>query len=654
MKKPLLSPFSAQYYIALSEVYEPTLSPDGQWISYTVHSYNTVLDEQQNQIFIQSTSDNEKIIPITESSAFFQHPNWCASSQAVYYLAKAKNENDDRIQLWRYDLKTSKSVQVTDIQQGLVGFRCSPSDDDVFLLILKDIDSYIDYSIPKKDRKPRPIVVDRLQFKRDFEGYLNRLRQHLYLFKLINKELIQCTFGDFDDYEPTFSPDGKKIAFASNRSDNADGNFFSSIWTLDLTATDFDKFSLTQCTDDHHENTAPTWSPCGTKIAFISADKEKAIWYATKHLAIFDLDTKKIEYPTISFDRNVSHAKYGQENDKLYFIADQGIRKVLYSLSTTTNTIEEILKGNYSVMDFAIYKAELFPLITAINEPSELYKYDEQALIKWSNLNDDLLLTLERTEVEEFHYSAEDGTALEGLVFKPSNFDEQKKYPAILWIHGGPVLHFFYGYESSHTVEPTYFAANGYVVICINPRGSSGYGQAFSEAIFADWGNKDYQDLLAGLDYVIEKGFVDENRLGVGGWSYGGIQTNFMITKNTRFKAAISGASSALSRSNYGHDQYQLLWEKEIGLPWEKPHKYKSVSSFYDVANIETPTLWIGCTDDWNVPIINTEQMYQAMKRLGKETLMVVYPGEHHTLMRPSFKNDRIERYLAWFDRFLK
>lgn len=476
----------------------------------------------------------------------------------------------------------------------------------------------------------------------------------MYLFKLINKELIQCTFGDFDDYEPTFSPDGKKIAFASNRSDNADGNFFSSIWTLDLTATDFDKFSLTQCTDDHHENTAPTWSPCGTKIAFISADKEKAIWYATKHLAIFDLDTKKIEYPTISFDRNVSHAKYGQENDKLYFIADQGIRKVLYSLSTTTNTIKEILKGNYSVMDFAIYKAELFPLITAINEPSELYKYDEQALIKWSNLNDDLLLTLERTEVEEFHYSAEDGTALEGLVFKPSNFDEQKKYPAILWIHGGPVLHFFYGYESSHTVEPTYFAANGYVVICINPRGSSGYGQAFSEAIFADWGNKDYQDLLAGLDYVIEKGFVDENRLGVGGWSYGGIQTNFMITKNTRFKAAISGASSALSRSNYGHDQYQLLWEKEIGLPWEKPHKYKSVSSFYDVANIETPTLWIGCTDDWNVPIINTEQMYQAMKRLGKETLMVVYPGEHHTLMRPSFKNDRIERYLAWFDRFLK
>lgn len=654
MKNPLLTPFSVQQYLAFTEVYEPVISPDGQWVSYAVHSHNTDADEQQNQLFIQSTFDKKKIIPITECNAFVQHPTWSANSQAVFYLAKAKGEKDDRLQLWRYDLKTSKNVQITDIQQGVVGFRCSPIDDDVLLLIIKDIDTTIDYSIPEKDRKPMPIVIDRLQFKRDFEGYLNRLRQHFYLFTISTNELIQCTFGDFDDYEPAFSPDGKKIAFASNRSDNADGNFFSSIWIIDLTARDSEDFKLTQCTDDHHENTAPTWNPCGTKIAFISSDKEKAIWYATKQIAIFDLDAKKIDYPTSSFDRNVSQVKYGKESDILYFIADQGLRKVLFSLNTTSNTIEEVLEGNFSVMDFAVQEAKLFPVITAINEPSELFKYDEKELIKWSNLNDELLSTLARTELEEIHYSAEDGTALEGLVFKPSNFDEQKKYPAILWIHGGPVLHFFYGYESSHTVEPTFFAANGYVVICINPRGSSGYGQAFSEAIFADWGNKDYQDLLTGLDHVIGKGYVDENRLGVGGWSYGGIQTNFMITKTTRFKAAISGASSALSRSNYGHDQYQLLWEKELGLPWENPKNYKNVSSFYDVANIETPTLWIGCSEDWNVPIINTEQMYQAMKRLGKETLMVVYPGEHHIVQRPSFKKDRIQRYLAWFDRFLK
>ena len=160
--------------------------------------------------------------------------------------------------------------------------------------------------------------------------------------------------------------------------------------------------------------------------------------------------------------------------------------------------------------------------------------------------------------------------------------------------------------------------------------------------------------MIAGVDFVIEMGYIDPNRLGVGGWSYGGILTNYVITKTERFKGAISGASCALYRTNYGHDHYQLLWELELGLPWENAGAWERISPFNQVARITTPTLWMGGSDDWNVPIINSEQMYQAMKRLGKETQLVIYPGEHHLFQKPSFIKDRLERYLMWFDKYVK
>jgi len=155
------------------------------------------------------------------------------------------------------------------------------------------------------------------------------------------------------------------------------------------------------------------------------------------------------------------------------------------------------------------------------------------------------------------------------------------------------------------------------------------------------------------VDYAIEQGVADPDHLGVGGWSYGGILTNYVITKTDRFHGAISGASETLMRSFYGHDHYQLFWEKELGLPWETPENWERISPFNDVANVVTPTLWIGGDADWNVPILGSEQMYQAMRRLGIETQLVVYPDEHHGISRPSFQRDRFERYLEWFNRFV-
>jgi dipeptidyl aminopeptidase/acylaminoacyl peptidase len=158
---------------------------------------------------------------------------------------------------------------------------------------------------------------------------------------------------------------------------------------------------------------------------------------------------------------------------------------------------------------------------------------------------------------------------------------------------------------------------------------------------------------MAGVDYSIAQGFTDPDKLAVGGWSYGGILTNYIITKTNRFKAALSGASEALFRANYGHDHYQITWEQELGLPWENAAAWERISPYNDVAKITTPTLWMGGSDDWNVPILNSEQMYLGMKRLGRETQLVVYPDEYHGLKRPSFLKDRMERYLDWLKKYV-
>ena len=289
-------------------------------------------------------------------------------------------------------------------------------------------------------------------------------------------------------------------------------------------------------------------------------------------------------------------------------------------------------------------------LMGQADQPAELFTFDDGSLVQLTQETAETLDGVAAAQVEKLRFESEDGTPIEAFFFRPADFDESKRYPTILWLHGGPASQFTYNYSAIGQL----YAANGYVVIMPNPRGSVGYGQEFAQGTVAKWGEKDFQDVMAAVDHGIELGIVDPDRMGVGGWSYGGILTNYVITQTTRFKAAMSGASLGLVTANYGHDHYQLMYELEFGLPWEYPERWIELSPFSKVEAITTPTLWMGGALDWNVPIINSEQMYIAMKRLGRETQLVVYPGEHHGIRRPSFEKDRLERWLDWYDSHLK
>jgi len=297
-------------------------------------------------------------------------------------------------------------------------------------------------------------------------------------------------------------------------------------------------------------------------------------------------------------------------------------------------------------------KGTIAALISKPDLPAQVFLQDSGNLSRLTHINDDFMSHIDLGQVENIHYKSKDGTPIEGFMFHPVDYQKGTKYPTLLRIHGGPVYQFDFGFN----FESQLFAANGYVVLNVNPRGSSGYGENFSKAIWADWGHKDYQDVMAGVDYTINQGVADPNKLGVGGWSYGGILTDHVIVQTNRFKAAITGASEVLYAANYGHDQYQREWEYEIGLPWKKKDraKYERISPFNDVENIHTPTLVMGGDRDWNVPMQNSDQLYQALKRLGRTTELIVYPGAHHGLRRPVYIKDRYERYLAWYGYFVK
>jgi dipeptidyl aminopeptidase/acylaminoacyl peptidase len=290
-------------------------------------------------------------------------------------------------------------------------------------------------------------------------------------------------------------------------------------------------------------------------------------------------------------------------------------------------------------------------LVSMATELPEVHAVESGKLRKLSRQNDAWLSKVALGTTEDFTSTSKDGTIVNSLIVKPANFDPKKRYPLLLRIHGGPNGQD----EHSFSYEREVFAANGYVVLSVNYRGSNGRGNAFQKEIFADWGGKEVVDLLGAMDAVQKQPWVDSDRLGIGGWSYGGISTNYTIATDTRFKAAISGAGSSNQLAIYGTDQYINQYELELGPPWKAQDLWIKVSyPFFKADRIKTPTLFLVGQNDFNVPLSGSEQMYQSLRSLGVDTQLVIYPSQFHGITIPSYRVDRMQRYLDWYAKYLK
>jgi dipeptidyl aminopeptidase/acylaminoacyl peptidase len=284
--------------------------------------------------------------------------------------------------------------------------------------------------------------------------------------------------------------------------------------------------------------------------------------------------------------------------------------------------------------------------------PTEIYALENGALRKLTTHNDELMAELNLVPTQDIEFKSKDGTEVHGLITKPEGFKDGSPVPMILYIHGGP------NGQDAHSFDfqRQWLATKGYAELNVNYRGGSGRGQDYADAITADWGHFEVEDLQAGVDKAVSMGVSDPNRMAVTGWSYGGILTDYMIASTDRFKCAISGAGTANALSFYGVDQYILQYDNEIGKPWQNLQGYIKISYPFLEADkrIHTPTMFMGGTSDMNVPLLGGEQMYEALKSIGVPTELVVYPGQFHGFTKPSYIKDRYERWLAWWDKYLK
>ena len=627
----------------LREVADPRLSPDGAWVAYTVSALDAERDREDGDLWMAPLRGGEPVRLTRDPESNDRSPRWSPDGRWLAFLSA---RGGDTAQAWLLDRRGGEPEKLTDLPGGVAELAWSP-DSSRLVLVASDPEPEPKRRPQGGDKeRPRPIVVRRLQFKLDGEGFLGERRDHLHLFDLRSRSSVQLTDGPYDDAEPVWSPDGRLVAFVSNRTAEPDANFDSDVFLVEARPGAAPRrHSAPGPTDS-----SPPVSPDGRWLAWVQGGEPREIYYDSTNVALAPVEGGGVRLLTAGLDRVVDSPRFAADGTGVLFLYEDRGNQPLGRVDLSGGVVEDVVFGERHVAAFDVgRRGELVVLESSVHQPYEISRLDGEELARLTRANDEWLAGVRLGAVVRFTTASPDGTEIQAFRILPPGHVAGTPVPAVLRLHGGPVAQF----STEFTFERQLVAAHGYEVIMANPRGSSGRGRDFAFAIWADWGNRDYDDVMAAVDHEIATGIADPERLGVFGWSYGGMLTNYVVTKSTRFKAAISGASEFNYFSNYGHDQYQREWEMELGLPWRNPDLWLRLSPFFQVESITTPTLVVCGQDDWNVPLLNSEQLYQALRRLDRATELVIYPGENHTFVRPSFVADRYERYLAWFDRHI-
>ena len=623
------NPITLDDFGAAQSPHSPRVSPDGRRIGY-------VLD---GQIWLVS-ADDPKPRAITSSATRAWGHRWSSDGSSIYFSSR----RDDATQIYELSLdEPGEASQLTHFEHGVASINLSPDEKRVLLAISDN--QLLEVA---EDAEPKPFVVTRRHFKRDAgNGYIvEGDSRHLYVFDIETREMTQITSGAYEERGGAWSPDGGSIVFASNREEEPDAGHRTDLWIVASDVPGADA-SLTRLTDSPRPKYSPAFSPDGEHIAYITAEDGV---YGVPHIAVIPASGGKPRILTAALDRWVSSFDYSTDGEWIYFTYYDSGAVDLARVRVRDGRIETLADGNQVVLSFDVGESgDIVVAANTENDAADIYILRDGQLVRLTDHNRAFFDEHDLGDKVKVSFDNADGVRIDSFITTPPGYEPGRTYPAILHIHGGPQGQFSWGY--SFTGQ--FFASKGYVVIEPNPRGSIGRGQEFARAIYRAWGVPDYHDVIAAVDFAVSKGIADPDRLAVTGYSYGGYMTNVAITQTTRFKAAASGAGHSLIEANVGHDIYQRWYFWELGVPWENRGKYDVHSPLLRAGNVETPTLFLGGRIDWNVPILNAELFYQALKVLGVDSQLVVYPGAHHGGWPETFEKDYLQRVADWFEHYV-
>jgi dipeptidyl aminopeptidase/acylaminoacyl peptidase len=637
----------------LRDVYDPQISPDGTWVAYTVRSTDVKKDEHNADIWM-TTWDGKQSLRLTSSPDGENTPRFSPDGRYLAFLS-SRDDPAESDQVWLMNRSGGEAEKLTEFKGGVSDFAWSP-DGRRLAIIVEDPDPDACDSEKEKceDKVPKPIVIDRYRFKEDEIGYLTTVREHLYLFEVATRKADLLTPGEFNEVLPSWSPDGKAIAFVSKRGKDVDRLNNWDLYVIEARSgsTPRQITSFEGPDSDPEWESPPVWSPDGKLIAYLQGGPQKRIYYAVHKLAVVPASGGSPRLLSPALDRNIGTPHWSADGASIWFLLEDDGSVHLARLPAAGGKVERVVDGHRVISGLTLGPGGRVAVIDSTPQtPPEVFALQGSSLRPLSRQNEGLMSQIRLAATEQVTVKSKDGTAITTFVVRPPDAPAGRRSPAVLRVHGGPVDQF----QNEFRIDWQLLAARGYVVLGANPRGSSGRGEEFSMAIYADWGNKDAQDVLAAVDHAVAQGIADPDKLGIGGWSYGGMLTNYVIAQDTRFKAATSGAGISNILAGYGTDQYIVEYDQELGPPWTALESWLRVSfPFLHADRIVTPTLFLCGEKDFNVPLLNSEQMYQALRSLGRETQLIIYPGEYHGLDRPSYERDRLERYLAWYDKHLR
>lgn len=638
-------------------VSDPQISPDGSKIIYVRNFKDIMTDKNLSNLWIVNF-DGSQNRPLTTGNQNDLSPRWSHDGNKIVFKS---NMQDDKMKLFMMWMDTKEYVALTNTTASPGGVSWSHDDNHLAftMFVPKKTESII--KLPPKPEgakwnKP-PVYIDEMNYRGDGKGYYKSGNQQLFILSTDGGTPQQLTFSEYDHGTPIWSKDNRKLYFSANLHENHEFEPRNSeIQELTLVNN-----SIKALTNRLGPDNGPALSPDGKFIAYTGFD-DKYQGYQLTQLYIMNADGTNSKMVSGNFDRNIQSIKWSHDGKGLYFqYNDKGDTKIGYiTTAGKASQISENLGGlslgrPYNAASYSVSNNNKFAYTLGGTEhPADLgtsYKGNNQRITK---LNDDLFSYRNVAEVEELWWeSSFDQRKIQGWLVKPPNYDPSKKYPLILEIHGGP----FTSYGSVFSAEIQLYAAQGYLVLYTNPRGSTSYGEEFGNLIHHDYPNHDYDDLMSGVDEVIKKGIVDEDNMFVTGGSGGGVLTAWIVGKTDRFAAAVV-AKPVINWYSF------VLYADGVGFfykywfpnkPWEDPTSYLKRSPLSYVGNISTPTMLLTGEEDYRTPIAESEQFYAALKLEKVETAMVRIPGASHGIAnKPSNLIAKIASVLAWFEKYKK